>query len=191
MRRRSVVVMVGALVALVLVSGMTLGQGRGMGRGNRSGGMGMGCGGGQCMGSASSAMMRGGTGRGAGGWWTRLTPGTSAQKAFVDQVARLHGDIRATNFEIASLRSQEAAPGQIARKQQEVSALQSELGSLSVHNAALLREMRVPAGCGVCDGTGPKASCPMAGNRGGAGAMRGNGMGPRNGTGPNPNCPRR
>jgi hypothetical protein len=183
---------------MALVANAALAQGRGMGQGRGAGGgMGMrrGAGAGWCNGQGPGAGLRNGQGlgAGAGGWWTRVTPKTAEQKAFVDRVTKLHADIRTTNLEIATLRSKNAPQDQVAQKQSEVAGLRAELSKVTQSNTALLKELGVPVGYGVCDGTGPKANCPMAGSgqgRGpGCGMGRGNGMGLRNGTGPNPNCP--
>jgi len=186
MTRAAIAGTVAGVLAMALLAGALPGQGRGMGWGRGQGmGMGRGAGAGWCMGL--------GPGAGAGGWWTRVTPQTPEQRAFVDQVARLHNEIRAANLAALALQAQDASQDRLAPKLQEVAALRARLAKISRSNSALLQQMGVPAGYGICDGTGPRPGCPMAGfgrGRGMGGGMgRGYGMGLRNGTGPNPNCP--
>jgi len=177
--------------------GAGAGQGQRMGQGPRQGmGMGMGQGMGQGMGF-----------RGAGGWWNRVTPQTPQQKAFVDQVSALHNRIQAVNQELRALTAQNAPAAQIQAKQQEVATLRSQVQQLTTANQALLQQMGVPAGSGVCDGSGPKGGQngqgmgPRGGGMGrgmgqgprdGSGRMAGPGrgmrLGPQDGTGPNPDC---
>jgi hypothetical protein len=189
MKRNGIVLAASVAFSLVLIAGAGIAQGRGMGRGRGAG-----------MGAGRGAGMRCAQGQAGvgGGWWTRVTPTTAEQKSFVKQVTKLHADIRVANVSIANLRAQKAAADKIAAKQSEVTALRTKLGKLTTDNAGLLKEMGVPANCGICDGTGPKADCPYAcpgrgrgGNcpYGGTGAGRGNGQGLRDGSGPNPNCP--
>jgi TolA-binding protein len=112
--------------------------------------------------------------QGAGGWWTQVTPQTPEQQALVDRVTDLHDRIRAANLEIANLRSRNAPAAQIAQKQQAVTDLRAELAKVTSANSAPIRQMGVPAGRGVCDGTGPKgygpgrgrcgANCPLCTN---------------------------
>lgn len=124
-----------------------------------------------------------GQGRGAGGgWWNRVNPKTPEQKALVNQVSELHSRIRTANWDLRTLTAQNAPAAQVQAKQQEVASLRNQLQQLTAANQALLQAMGVPAGYGVCDGSGP---------RGGQGYGRrgGMGLGPRDGSGPNPNCP--
>jgi hypothetical protein len=184
MKRTTWLVAANAILAVSLVASGSLAQGRGMGRGR---GMGMGMGMGPGMGRGAGVCQGLGPGAGAGGWWNWVTPKTDAQKAFVNEVTRLHADIRAKNLEIYTLRAQNASQSEISKKQAEVTALQARLAQVTQANQTLLRELGVPAGYGVCDGTGPKGNGLGYGR--GAGWGRGNGMGLRNGTGPNPYCP--
>ncbi|MCC6727869.1 MAG: hypothetical protein IT208_00855 [Chthonomonadales bacterium] len=187
----------GLVVALAL--GLTLtvgsvagaqGRGRGMGYGM---GRGMGYGMGRGMGAGPGAGVR----MGGGGWWARVTPTTPEQKALVDQVAALHTDIRAANLEVAKLRATSGPAARIAERERVLVGLREQLRDVTTRNATLMRQMGVPAGYGICDGTGPKADCPLGGpgmRRGNGWGLRNgwgraNGWGLRNGTGPNPNCP--
>jgi hypothetical protein len=193
MKRTGIVLTVTMVLSVALLASVSLSQGRGAGRGRGAGmGMGRGAGAGCCNGQGQAA--------GAGGWWTRVAPKTTEQKAFVDKVTRLHASIRALNVEIATLRAKKAPQADIDKMQAKATTLRTKLAKVTNDNAPMLKEMGVPAGCGVCDGTGPKANCPYAGQgRGrngncpyagtGQGLGRGNGMGLRDGTGPNPNCP--
>lgn len=172
-------VMVAALSAALGMPVFAQGRGRGFG-----GGMGRQ---GACAGMGAGYGRQ--AGRGPGGWWTRVTPTTPEQQAFISQVTDIHNQIRALNIEIAGLRANKGAPAEIAAKEQRIVELRAELSRITTANEKLIRDMGVPAPYGVCNGQGP------AGRFGGQGAgmgrmgARGNGMGLRNGTGPNPYCP--
>ncbi len=177
----------GALAATLVAATMvpTLAQGRGRGFGGGAGWRGNGV----CMGAGLGR----GAGRGPGGWWTRVNPATPEQQAFVQQVTDLHNRIRALNLEIAGMRAANAPADQIAKKEQDVTALRSELARVTTANEKLLREMGIPAPYGVCNGQGPIGRYGGGAARVGGGqrwnGMVGAGLGPRNGTGPNPYCP--
>lgn len=160
-------------LALTAVSAQGNGQGRGagQGRGNRAG---------TCIG------LNNGTGT-PGGWWARVTPNTPQQAEFVAQLRDIHNRIRTLNIEIATLRNQNGSAAAIAQKQQQVNGLRQELQRLTTANQALLREMGVPNGAGVCDGTGPKGQGQGYGKGQGKGAGMGKGAG--KGQGRNSNCP--
>jgi hypothetical protein len=161
-------VIVAGTLSVALAAGSAVAQGPGQGRGR-------GAGGGFCGGRGGGGCMGLTPGAGVGGWWTRVVPTTPAQKAFVAQVTNLHSQIRQANLDLVALRAAKAPAAQIAAKQQQITALRSELQRVTSANQTLLKQMGVPAG--VCDGTGPK------------GRGQGMGRGLRNGTGPNPNCP--
>lgn len=203
MKRKVLLLTLLVVLPLTLLASVLLAQGRGQGRGNgygRGRGMGYGMGNGMCrMNSGNSADMAG-----VGGWWTRVTPKTTEQRTFVTKVTGLHEQIRTTNVELASLQAGNASAAKIADKQKALFTLRTELQKVTTANSALFKQMGVPAGMGVCDGTGPKgacngycqtpgmdcANCPYAGTYGqGNGFGRGNGMRLRNGSGPNLNCP--
>ena len=173
-------VMVAALSAALVMPVFAQGRGRGFGAGMgpRAGGYGIGAGLGRQ------------AGRGPGGWWTRVTPTTPEQQAFIAQVTDIHNQIRTLNFEIASLRANKGSAADIAAKEQKIAELRAELSRITTANEKLIRDMGIPAPYGVCTGQGP------AGRFGGQGApgmgragWRGNGLGLRDGSGPNPYCP--
>lgn len=128
-----------------------------------------------------------GVGRGPGGWWTRVTPSTPEQEAFLKQVTDIHNQIRTLNWEIAALRAANGPADEIARKEKQIADLRAELAKVTAANEKLLREMGVPAPFGVCTGQGPAGKFGRGAGWGGFGGGRG--FGPRNGTGPNPYCP--
>lgn len=165
--------------------------GAGMGMGRRAG-----------MGAGMGARCYAGAGGGYG-WWTRVEPKTAQQRAFVARVTELHNQIQAQSAQIASLRAQKNTQKQIAACQKKITSLRAELQKVTRANASLLKEMGVPAGAGMCNGTGPgcqAGTCPCCGAvcQGGicpgcgtacpyVGAGAGRGL--RDGSGPNPNCP--
>lgn len=156
-----------------------------------------------------------GAGAGQGGWWNRVSPKTAEEQAFVAQVAAAHNQIRAGMQQAAQMRQNGAPAADIARVEQQVATLRSQLQAYLEDNRAMLTSLGVPEGRGVCDGTGPagkSGTCPLGGpgmgagarqgqgqgmgkgagrgqGRGGNGQGRGQGQGLRDGTGPNPNCP--
>jgi hypothetical protein len=135
-----------------------------------------------------------GAGMMGGGWWTMVTPKTAQQKALVAKVTDLHNQIRTANLDLYALQTAGAPADKIAAKKQQVLNLQTELQKVSQANSALLQQMGLAPGAGICNGTGP-GSQYGAGTGMGMGRGRGRGMGMGmgwgNGTGPNPNCPLR
>ncbi len=202
--RKSIFGVMAMSVMVVAVAGAAVGQnpragaGTGAGRAN-----GYGPGSRATVAQAPNASQAPGYGqgfRGAGGWWNRVTPQTPEQTAFVAQVSELHNRIRAANGELRALAARNAPAVQVQAKQQEVASLQSQLRQLTTANQALLQQMGVPAGYGVCDGTGPRGGQGYGrrggmgrgmaqGPRDGSGPGRGMRLGPRDGSGPNANCP--
>ncbi len=157
---------------------------------------------GRGMGRRGQGACRAGGGPGAGiqngGWWNRVTPQTPEQKAVVDHVSDLHNRIRAANIDVVRLKTAGAAAAKVAEAEKKVAALRADLQAYSQANASVISSLGLPAGVGICDGTGRGRRAMGAGGIGGgrgfgrgmgAGNGRGMGMGLRNGTGPNPYCP--
>lgn len=148
------------IIALLLVASMVYAQGRakqgpaqwsaqpgpgakgpGFGRGAGFGKMGMPCPFGYTQPNPN-----------AGGWWTRVKPVTKEQKAFIDEVAKLHNQIRERQWELNRLRASNGDPKKIASLEKELNDLRTRLHDVMINNQALMRQMGGPQfGRGYCD----------------------------------------
>ena len=146
---------------LGLPAGVGIGPGAGMGFGR---GMGMGIG--------------LGAGMGWGGWWTRVTPQTDAEKAFVQRITELHQQVRTTQLSLRTMIASNADPKAIADQQAKIASTCSQIQKLMADNAALLQRLAGTATAGPGWGMGF-----------GRGMGRGRGMGFGRGMGMNPWCP--
>lgn len=164
--------------AVLVVPVMAQGRGRGYGGGFRQRGW--------AAGQNAPGYNPNWQGRGAGGWWARVTPSTPEQEAFLKQVTDIHNKIRSLNWEISGLRASNAPSAEIEKREKQIADLRAELVRVTTANEKLIREMGIPAPYGVCSGLGRGAQRGPGGAWGGYG---GRGFGPRNGTGPNPYCP--
>jgi len=109
----------------------------------------------------------------AGRWWTRVKPTTPEQKAFVDEVSRLHKQIREKQFEMAQLRASGGAEAKIAAIQKDVDKLREKLYNVMIENRELRQQMG-PAGPGTAFGTPwTRQMGPGAWQRGGSYGFRG------------------
>lgn len=130
------------LVTTVALSPV-LSQGRGGGRGNAYGAKGQPCPYGYMQPNPN-----------AGGWWTRVDPTNPQQKQFVEQVMRLHEEIRQKQFELAQLQKAKADQAAIDAKQAEIQALRSQLHQLQSSNRELKQGMMQQNRGGMRYGTG-------------------------------------
>lgn len=89
----------------------------------------------------------------AGGWWTRVEPATTEQKAFTDRVTQLHNQIREKQFEAAQLRANNGDAQRIATLDAEAQALRTELHE-QMNNNREIRQQMGPAGRGYGKGAG-------------------------------------
>ncbi|MEP0764979.1 MAG: hypothetical protein HRF45_00345 [Fimbriimonadia bacterium] len=95
----------------------------------------------------------------AGGWWTRVTPSTPEQQAFLDEVIRLHNEIRTVQFELAGTTD----PAQREVLLAKLDALRSDLHELQLNSRDLKQELM--------------QTMPRGRNRGGFGMGAGRGQG--------------
>jgi len=178
--KHKVVSTVSAILLSVAIAAPVLAQGRGRGFGGAF------CPYGLASGQSAQGANANRQGRGPGGWWTRVTPSTPEQEAFLKQVTDIHNKIRALQWEVAGLRASNAPAAEIEKREKQIADLRAELVRVTTANEKLIREMGIPAPYGVCNGQGRGA---RMGGTPGFGRYGGRGFGPRNGTGPNPYCP--
>lgn len=127
---------------------------------------------------------------GRGGWWTRVTPTTPQQKAYVEQARKLQDRIWQAQAELWKLRETEKpSPAAIAAREREISRLRDQLCELNIKNRALRQEMvgpNTPLGARMGAGRGgwgrAMGACPW----GGPGQGRGMGACPWGGPGRGP-----
>jgi len=141
-----------AIGALLLALTLTFGfaQGRGAGKGKGWGAQGKPCPYGLTQPNPNS-----------GGWWTRVSPTDPKQKAFVEDVARLHTQIREKQFALRELEAAKASPETIKARQAEIDSLRAKLHDLQSSNRTLKQMMQNGRGRGRGQGICPYGNSPQ------------------------------
>ncbi|MGC8835304.1 MAG: hypothetical protein ACP5R4_14750, partial [Armatimonadota bacterium] len=81
-----------------------------------------------------------GLGLGYGGWWTRVTPSTPEEKAFIERITALHNELRQLVINNAPA--------------QQIAAKRAEIHNLMVKNSQLVQALLSKAGIGIGFGYG-------------------------------------
>lgn len=91
---------------------------------------------------------------GGGGWWTRVNPTDPKQKAFVEEVGKLHNQIREAQLELRTLETAKADTATIEAKKTELNALRNQLCELQNKNLELKQQIMQSAPAGRGSGRG-------------------------------------
>ena len=165
---RTLSIMLGATILVSLAASPLLAQGWGRAQG-------YGYAGGGCPRWGAGA----GTGRGGGGgWWTRVQPQSEEQAQLVQELTKLHHEIRSQRVELWVAQSDPDQAGKVEKLQGQIADLQEKVHKLTLDNADLQLQV-APAG----------TQCPWGANAPGWGGGWGRGRGM--GRGMNPYCPYR
>lgn len=104
---------------------------------------------------------------GGGGWWTRLNPTDPKQKAFVEEIGKLHNQIRDAQFALRALEAAKADTATIEARKTELNTLRNQLCELQNNNMDLKQQIMqsAPRGRGFGRGWGRGgwcwADCPV------------------------------